>query len=251
MLSQAKILTRSIKRKTLRSKVMLYIMLTFAPWYVLPRHFITPEGRPAFTRHPGLFTSPLTAAAVAKFGAASLFSWIAFNQIKKLPPAGPDAYDMYNHFVSYGAYSFFFLIAFGIYVWAAFEWGFHRVAFHACQRMDLVAHKIPFQYFVLTSAASGLWLALFIHAVAWVMRHSGGNFVAYVHALQAQAMEVQSIAFWAFLGSAYLLQYANRRRAKGISEVYGNSKLIPFLIVATKIALFIMVTFAISYLSSR
>lgn len=190
---------RKIWRLLRGTKVTTYILLMLGPMFIRPLAFIRQahQSQPAYAKLPGLWGTPLVVAGVCAAAVQSIYQWMFWQEMHKPAPAKPPA-DLLLQLHKTEGQCFWIAFAFTallVYALAGLRWGYHYGAIHTIRKWRPELSKPPLKYFVVTTAAWGLWLSLYIAGVVyglwnWKAQGDIGEFFnTYVQTHQASALD--------------------------------------------------------------
>ncbi|WP_248801061.1 hypothetical protein [Pseudomonas sp. MWU13-2105] len=224
---------RKIWRLLRATKVTTYILLMLGPMFIRPLAFIRHphQSQPAYAKLPGLWGTPLAVAGVCAAAAQSIYQWMFWREMDKPSPAKPPADLLLQLHKTEGRYFWmvFALTALLVYALASLRWGYHYGAIHVIRKWRPELSKPPLKYFVVTTAAWGLWLSLYITGIVyglwnWKTQGDVGEFFnTYVQTHQVGALVAVLI-----IGSA--MKLAGRNSELGMKALYGGSKWLSMLV---------------------
>lgn len=208
------------------AKVTTYALLMLGPMFVRPLDFVRQPNQiqPAYAKLPGLKSAPLLVSGVCAASAQSVYQWVFWLEMSNPAPAAPSA-DLLLRL--HNTESLYFWGAFAlttmlVYVLAFLRWGYHCGFIHVLRKWRPELRRPPLLYFVVTTAAWGLWLSLYSAIIVrglWQWKAQGdiGELVsAFVQSHQVSALVVLLI-----IGAA--MKLAGRNSERGMKAIYGGS----------------------------
>lgn len=209
------------------NKTTIYILLMLGPMFIRPLAFVRQPNQPqsAYAKLPGLWSTPLLVAGMYAAAAQSVYQWVFWREMSKPVPAKPAADLLMQLHKTEGRYFWaaFALAAVLIYGLACLRWGYHYCAIHVMRRWRPELSKPPLKYFVVTTAAWGLWLSLYSAVVVyglwqWNAQGDLGDFLsAYIQTHQVSVLVVLLI-----IGAA--MKLAGRNSELGLRILYDGSR---------------------------
>lgn len=209
--------------------VLRYAMLVFIPLFARPLHFSKAPDRPIYTRLKGLMTLPMFAGTLWQSTAVSIYQWLGKRESEHLEN-GITQSDIWNHlhstqgWVGQGALGG---AIFSIYAVAVLRWGYHAGVVSVFRRLGLRCAPISFLYFVVTTAAWGLWVGLMVKGIDYSIWYSNGDLSSYLNTLTSEHPYPALGVFLVIGGAAYR---ASINSSEGMAAVYANSKLLALVV---------------------
>ncbi|WP_301152871.1 hypothetical protein [Metapseudomonas otitidis] len=231
------------------AKASHYTLLLFGPMFIQPLAFLKQPGqpKPLYARLRGLWGTPLIVAGTFALTTQSLHQWLLWLQSTKASALQPTT-DLIRqlhdtqHWFSWGSFA---LAALLIYTLASLRWGYHYGIITLVGRWRSDLAKPPLLYFVVNTAAFGMWLSLFYSAFARAMWQwdGQGNFgeelSEYAHANQSSILII-------LLTIGALQMAASRNSRMGRKALYGGSWWICLVIDLISIAMWILLVLFVS-----
>lgn len=174
--------------------------------------------------------------ALWKSTTISMYQWLGKRESEHLAN-GINQSDIWNHlhstqgWVGQGALA---VAIIGIYAIAALRWGYHAGAVSVCKKMGFSCAQISFLYFVVTTAAWGLWVGLMVKGIDYSIWYSNGDLSSYFNALTSQH-PYRALGLFLFIGAA--TYWSSINSSHGIAAVYANSKFLAFVVSSFPIML--------------
>lgn len=218
--------------------VLRYAMLVFIPLFARPLHFSKAPDRPVYTRLKGLMTLPMFAGTLWQSTAVSIYQWLGKRESEHLEN-GITQSDIWNHlhstqgWVGQGALG---VAIFSIYAMAILRWGYHAGAVIVFRRLGLNCAPISFLYFVVTTAAWGLWVGLMVKGIAYSIWYSNGDLSSYFNTLTSEH-PYRALGLFLIIGAATYCASVNSSR--GMAAVYANSKCLALVVGVLPAILFL------------
>jgi hypothetical protein len=209
--------------------VLRYAMLVFIPLFARPLHFSKAPDRPVYTRLKGLMTLPMFVGTLWQSTTVSIYQWLGKRESEHLAN-GLNQSDIWNHLHSTQGWIGLVALAvaiFSIYAIAALRWGYHAGAVSVCKKMGFSCAPISLLYFVVTTAAWGLWVGLMVKGIDYSIWFSNGDLSAYFNTLTSEH-PYTSLGLLLLIGAATYRASINSSR--GMAVVYANSKFLAFIV---------------------
>ncbi|MCJ8176827.1 hypothetical protein MRS45_12035 [Pseudomonas viridiflava] len=209
--------------------VLRYAMLVFIPLFARPLHFSKSPDRPVYTRLKGLITLPMFVGALWRSSTISMYQWMGKRESEHLG-SGITQSDIWNHmhstqgWVGQGALAVAIL---SIYAVAVLRWGYHIGAASVCRKLGFSCAPITLLYFVVTSAAWGLWVGLIVKGIDYSIWYSNGDLSSYFN-LSTSQHPYRALGLFLFIGAA--TYRASINSSHGMAAVYGGSKFLAFMV---------------------
>lgn len=209
------------------AKATAYILLMLGPMFIKPLAFVRVphQPQPMYAKLPGLWGTPLLVAGVAAATVRSVYQWVFWHEMNKSVPAQPPAdllLMLHNTEGRYFWFAFLF-IALLVYVLAGLRWSYHLGVISFIRRWRPNLGNPPLKYFVVTTAAWGLWLSLYSALVVyglWQWKAQGD-----LATLVNQYFEQHQVGvIVALLGIGVAMRLAGRNGELGMKALYGGSK---------------------------
>ncbi|WP_053129979.1 hypothetical protein [Pseudomonas sp. CMR5c] len=204
-------------------------MLVFIPLFARPLHFSKAPDRPVYTRLKGLMTLPMFAGTLWQSTAVSIYQWLAKRESEYLEN-GITQSDIWAHlhstqgWIGQGALG---IAIFGIYAIAILRWAYHAGTVSLFRRLGLNCAPISFLYFVVTTAAWGLWVGLMVKGIDYGIWYSNGDLSSYFNTLTSE-YPYQTLGVSLFIGA--VTYWASINSSQGMAAVYANSKFLALVV---------------------
>lgn len=242
---------RKVWRLLRGAKVTTYILLMLGPMFIRPLAFVRQphQTQPAYAKLPGLKTAPLLVAGICATTVQSVYQWVFWLEMSKPAPAESPGDLLLQLHNTEGLYFWgaFALTAVLVYALAYLRWVYHCGVIHVISKWRPELSKPPPLYFVVTTAAWGLWLSLY-SAVAvyglWQWKAQGDmaeRLSAYFQTHQVSALVVLLI-----IGAA--MKLAGRNSERGMKAVYGGSSWLYVLVSMFPIGVMALLAFLLGRL---
>ncbi|WP_233236529.1 hypothetical protein [Bordetella sp. LUAb4] len=200
-----------------------YGTLLLAPFVIRPEAFLPGRvaDRPIYARIPGLMASPLAAAAV--FGAAvrSFDDWLLLRELStpttSIAPLELVKLVHQREFLMH--WGGFILFALALYISALVRWSYHSGWVGLLKQTGLALVRPPLKYFIVSTAASGLWFGLFTMATVVLLKQNS-EFVAEL--LNRYQYGFQLGIVGTLLLAAVALHVADKNRQTAIRSIYAG-----------------------------
>lgn len=226
-------LHRKIWRPLRGAKVTTYILLVLGPMFIRPLAFIRQphQSQPVYAKLPGLWGTPLVVAGVCAAAVQSIYQWVFWREMDKPSPAKPPADLLLQLHKTESRYFWmaFILTAVLVYFLAGLRWGYHYGAIQVIRKWRPELSKPPLKYFVVTTAAWGLWLSLYIAGVVyslWNWKAQGDIGEFFNTYVQTHKVGVLAVLF--IIAAA--MKFAGRNSELGMKALYGGSKWLSMLV---------------------
>ncbi|WP_415765681.1 hypothetical protein [Pseudomonas sp. ZB1P45] len=207
------------------AKPTTYLLLLLGPIFIRPLAFVRhpDQSQPAYAKLPGLWVTPFSVATLCASIVQSAYEWIFWKEISKAELAVPAA-DLFlkMHSDRWKFYwgGFFFAVMI-VYVMAFLRWVYHLGTTSVLRRWWPEVIKPPFKYFVVTTAAWGLWISVSIYSVISGVWQSHGEFNVFINAFVA---EYKMAVVVVFLAIGVMFRVASKNSHLGLKAVYGGKK---------------------------
>lgn len=209
--------------------VLRYAMLAFIPLFARPLHFSKASDRPVYTRLKGLITLPAFVGTLWQSTTVSIYQWLGKRESEHLA-SGMNQSDIWNHLHSTQGWIGLVALAvaiFSIYAIAALRWGYHAGAVSVFKKIGFSCAPISFLYFVVTTAAWGLWVGLMVKGIDYSIWYSNGDLSSYFNTLTSQH-PYRALGIFLFIGA--ITYRASINSSNGMAVVYANSKFLAFMV---------------------
>lgn len=209
--------------------VLRYAMLVFIPLFARPLHFSKAPDRPVYTRLKGLMTLPMFVGTLWQSTAVSIYQWLGKRESENLEN-GITQSDIWTHlhstqgWVGQGALG---VAISSIYAIAILRWAYHAGAVSVFRRLGLNCAPISFLYFVVTTAAWGLWVGLMVKGIDYGIWYSNGDLSSYFNTLTSEH-SYQTLGVFLFIGA--VTYRASINSSQGMAAVYANSKFLALVV---------------------
>jgi len=226
-----------------QSKLTAYAVLLLGPMFLRPAAFVRhPKGpQPIYARLPGMWGTPLLAATLYAGVMQSFYEWLAWREMSRPEPAMPAAdYLHHLHFIRFELGLWTLGAAFiMLYMLALLRWLYHFGSTRVLRRWRSDILDPPFKYFVVTTAAWGLWFGLAAKGMALGLWQSGdGDLQGYL----ALRMEQHATAFLVcLLAVGAFMHLASHNRQAGMKALYGGSRKLLLLVEAVPVGIALLV----------
>lgn len=239
-------LLRPAWRHLRNAKPTVYLLLMLGPMFIRPLAFVKhpDHSQPAYAKLPGLWGTPILVATLCASIVQSAYEWIFWKELSKAGVA-VSASDLFlkMHSDRWQYYwGGFFLAVIIVYAIASLRWLYHLGATSGLRRWWPEVIKPPFKYFVVTTAAWGLWVSISIFAVISGVWKSRGEFDVFFNAFVA---EYEMVVLFVFLTIGVMFRVASKNSHLGLKAVYGGKKrlmypviLVPLVILGLAIKVF-------------
>lgn len=209
--------------------VLRYAMLVFIPLFARPLHFSKAPDRPVYTRLKGLMTLPMFVGTLWQSTTVSIYQWLGKRESEHLAN-GIKQSDIWNHLHSTQGWIGLAALAvaiFSIYAIAIFRWGYHAGAVSVCRKLGFSCAPISFLYFVVTTAAWGLWVGLMVKGIDYSIWFSNGDLSGYFNTLTSKH-PYRALVLFLFVG--LVTCRASINSSHGMAAVYANSKFLAVVV---------------------
>jgi len=209
--------------------VLRYAMLVFIPLFARPLHFSKAPNRPIYTRLKGLMTLPMFVGGLWESTTISMYQWLGKRESEHLGN-GVTQSDIWNQLHSTQSWIGLGGLAVAIvsiYAIAILRWGYHAGAVSVCRKLGFSCAQISFLYFVVTTAAWGLWVGLMVKGIDYSIWFSNGDLSGYFSALTS---EHPYRALGGLLLVGLVTYRASINSSNGMAAVYAGSKFLAFIV---------------------
>lgn len=212
---------RKIKHAALASRGFQIAFLFVANFFAKPQDFVALPDRPMarYARFRWLNGLPAIPAGIIGHQIVSAVQWMGVH--KQLEDRVPD--QIFDRFLSQIETAGILLsvgIGVLIYAIAGMQWVYHRGAVTWWRRTGRPGFVAPLRYFIVITAASWNWIALFVYAIVKLIKSVGPDFGdaidGFVHAHIAMTVAVLAIVM---IDAKRIT--ANRER--GMRQIYGGT----------------------------
>lgn len=208
------------------AKITTYILLMLGPMFVRPFAFVRQphQSQPAYAKLPGLKSAPLLVAGICATTVQSVYQWVFWLEMSKPGPRESPAdllLQLHNTERLY-FWGSFALTAMLVYALAYLRWGYHCGVIHVIRKWRPELSKPPPLYFVVTTAAWGLWLSLYSTVVVYGLWQwkAQGDISELINAY-VQTHQVGALVALVIIGVA--MKLAGRNSEQGMKAIYGGS----------------------------
>jgi len=215
------------------AKLTAYILLILGPAFIRPLAFAkrSDQPQPAYAKLPGLWGTPLLVATVVAAAIESLYKWIFWREISRVDPREtPGELFLQLHQTERTYYwAAFILTAVAVYALSLIRWGYHLSAIRIIKKWRPALIDPPPIYFVVTTAAWGLWLAVYLYAVTYGLWYwtGPGDFSDYLSEYVRTHQEHLIVGFLC-IGAG--VKIANRNSQMGMKALYDGSHWLSLLV---------------------
>jgi hypothetical protein len=174
-------------------------------------------------------TLPIFVATLWQSTTLSVYQWLGKRESERLV-AGVNQGEIWDHLHSTQVWvglAALVTAIFSIYAIAILRWGYHAGAVSTFQKMGLKCTPISLSYFVVTTAAWGLWIGLLVKGIDYSLWHSNGDLSVFFNELPAK-YPYPALAFFLLIGLA--TYKASINSGLGMSAIYANSKLLAWVV---------------------
>ncbi|WP_156523281.1 hypothetical protein [Pseudomonas sp. GR 6-02] len=228
--------------------VLRYVMLFFIPIFARPLHFSKGTDRPLYTRLKGLMTLPIFVATLWQSTALSMYQWLGKRESERII-TGISQGDIWDHLHStQGWVGLAALVAttLSIYTIAILRWGYHTAAVSICQKLDFKCMPISLLYFIVTTAAWGLWIGLLMKGIDYSLWLSNGNLSGFFNELSSKHPH-KTLGLLFIVGLA--MYRASINSSHGMISVYAHSRILAWVVGFLPIILLSVAVYALETLA--
>ncbi|KAE9641954.1 hypothetical protein [Pseudomonas sp. PB106] len=181
------------------------------------------QPQPAYAKLPGLLHTPLLVAGVMAPAFQSIYQWVFWREASKENHTQSCADLLYLLHETEGRYFWggFVVTISLLYVIATLRWGYHRTAISLIRRWLPDLSNPPFKYFLVTTAAFGLWLSLCVTVIVYGLWHwrLDDDLKIIINDYAARHLSGLTIMLL-FLGICF--RFAGRNSELGMKALYGG-----------------------------
>jgi hypothetical protein len=242
---------RPVWRLVRDAKAAQYALLLLGPMFIQPLAFIKRPGQPQplYARLRGLWGTPLVVAGIFAAAMQTLYRWVLWLQSSRATTTQPaaDWIRQLNDTQSRFFFGAFVLAVVLIYLLATLRWAYHYGMVSLVSKWRPGLPKPPLLYFVVTSAAWGMWLSLVYLVLAHGMWQwdSHGDFGERLSEY-AQAHQNSILIILLIIGVVHVV--ASRNSGMGRKALYGGSSWICLMVDLIAIAILMLLAYAVAHL---
>ena len=174
-------------------------------------------------------TLPVFVGTLWQSTTVSIYQWLGKRESEHLAN-GINQSDIWDHLHNTQGWIGLVALAvaiFFIYAIAALRWGYHSGVVSVCKKMGFSCAPISLLYFVVTTAAWGLWVGLMVKGIDYSIWFSNGDLSGYFNALTSEH-PYRALGLFLFIGAA--IYRASINSSQGMAAVYENSKFLAFVV---------------------
>ncbi|MFW6749176.1 hypothetical protein ACKUG4_00620 [Pseudomonas glycinae] len=231
------------------AKATAYVLLMLGPMFIKPLAFVRVphEAQPIYAKLPGLWGTPLLVAGVVAATIRSFYQWVFWREMNKSDPSSPAADLLLMLHNTEGRY-FWFAFVFSavlVYALAGLRWSYHFGAISFIRRWRPNLSNPPLKYFVVTTAAWGLWLSLYSAVVVYGLWQWKAQ-VDLAMLLNQYVEQHQTGVLVTLLGIGVAMRLAGRNGELGMKALYGGSKWLSMAVSLVAICALLLLAFLLS-----
>lgn len=232
-----------------QAKLTAYALLLFGPMFLRPTAFVRyPKGsQPIYARLPGMWGTPLLAATLYADAMQSFYEWLAWREMLRPESVMPAADYLYHlHFMRSDIGWWTLGVAFIVfYVLALLRWLYHFGSTRVLRRWRSDILDPPFKYFVVTTAAWGLWFGLAAMGMTLGLWQSGdGDLQCY---FEPRIEPHAGVFLVCLLAVSAFMHLAAHNSQVGMKALYGGSRKLLLLVEAVPFSAALLVLWLVAH----
>lgn len=197
-----------------------------------------------YTRLKGLVTLPIFVATLWQSTTLSMYQWLGKRESVRLID-GVNQGDILDHLHStqnWVGLTALSVATLSIYAIALLRWGYHTGAISICQKLGFSCVRISFLYFIVTTAAWGLWIGLLMKGIDYSLWLSDGDLSRLFNELSAEH-PYKTLGLFLVIGLA--TYRASINSSHGMIAIYANSKLLAWTVELLPIILLLSLAYTL------